>query len=197
MAQRRFHYEQAFEHYLRANRIPYVAVDEAKKTLVPRDRRLSSLKSFDFVVYGVNENLLIDIKGRKCGRSVTSRRSNALRTGRLDSWVTVDDVDSLTEWRRLFGEGFRAVFVFAYWLDAQPPDVLFQEILEFRSRWYALRCVNLEEYRRCMRVRSERWRTVHVPTETFARISHPMSADRLVGRVNPENQTDDNHPRIQ
>ena len=30
MAQRRFHYEQAFEHYLRANRAPYVAVDEAK-----------------------------------------------------------------------------------------------------------------------------------------------------------------------
>ena len=35
MAQRRFHYEQAFEHYLRANRIPYVAVDEAKKALMP------------------------------------------------------------------------------------------------------------------------------------------------------------------
>ena len=35
MAQRRFHYVQAFEHYLRANRIPYVAVDEAKKSLIP------------------------------------------------------------------------------------------------------------------------------------------------------------------
>ncbi|MGJ3232735.1 MAG: HYExAFE family protein [Oceanicaulis sp.] len=33
MAQRRFHYEQAFEHYLRANAIPYVAVDEAKRAL--------------------------------------------------------------------------------------------------------------------------------------------------------------------
>ena len=33
MTQRRFHYEQAFEHYLRANAIPYVAVDEAKRAL--------------------------------------------------------------------------------------------------------------------------------------------------------------------
>jgi hypothetical protein len=41
MAQRRFHYEQAFEHYLRATRTPYIAVDEAKKALVPEtaDRR--------------------------------------------------------------------------------------------------------------------------------------------------------------
>lgn len=35
MAQRRHHYEQAFEAYLRSRRIPYVAVDEAKKALLP------------------------------------------------------------------------------------------------------------------------------------------------------------------
>ncbi len=35
MAQRRHHYEQAFEEYLRSRRIPYVAVDEAKKALLP------------------------------------------------------------------------------------------------------------------------------------------------------------------
>lgn len=33
MAQRRFHYEAAFEHYLRCNRVPYIAVDEARKAL--------------------------------------------------------------------------------------------------------------------------------------------------------------------
>lgn len=36
MAQRRHHYEQAFEAFLRDQRIPYVAVNEAKKALVPR-----------------------------------------------------------------------------------------------------------------------------------------------------------------
>ena len=47
MAQRRFHYEQAFEYYLRANRVPYVAVDEAKKSLLPEGETLESLKSFE------------------------------------------------------------------------------------------------------------------------------------------------------
>lgn len=35
MAQRRHHYEQAFEAYVRQERIPYVAVNEAKKALLP------------------------------------------------------------------------------------------------------------------------------------------------------------------
>lgn len=47
MAQRRFHYEQAFEYYLRSKKIPYVSVDEAKKAI----HGPKKLKSFDFVVY--------------------------------------------------------------------------------------------------------------------------------------------------
>lgn len=35
MAQRRHHYEQAFEAFLRDQRIPYVSVNEAKKALLP------------------------------------------------------------------------------------------------------------------------------------------------------------------
>jgi hypothetical protein len=35
VTQRRHHYEAAFEQYLRATRVPYVAVDEAKKALLP------------------------------------------------------------------------------------------------------------------------------------------------------------------
>lgn len=36
---RRFHYDRAFEHYLRANRVPYVAVDEAKRALAGERRQ--------------------------------------------------------------------------------------------------------------------------------------------------------------
>jgi len=39
MAQRRVHYEQAFEQYLREHGIPYVAVNEARKALVAASRR--------------------------------------------------------------------------------------------------------------------------------------------------------------
>ena len=109
--QRRHHYEQAFEAYLRANRIPYVAVDEARKALLPESAKLRvseggdpatdrALKSFDLVVYapssvvgdpGEASNLLVDIKGRK----VAQRKGQApLSPGRLESWVTEDDIAS-------------------------------------------------------------------------------------------------------
>src|SRR5205814_2880871 len=53
--------------YLRVRRIPYVAVDEARKTLLPRGPvatvrspeeigSAASLKSFDFVIYGQGAN---------------------------------------------------------------------------------------------------------------------------------------------
>jgi hypothetical protein len=193
MAQRRHHYETAFEDYLRAKRIPYVAVNEARKALLPAhaefsvaasdprataadtaDAKPESLKCFDFVVYSDRGNLLIDIKGRKVSRRKPPTTGSALaaapRSG-LESWVTQEDVDSLTRWRALFGEGFDAAFVFVYWCDDQPPDGLFQEVFEHRGRWYAVRCVKMDAYVASMKMRSQKWKTVHVPSREFERIS--------------------------
>jgi len=179
MAQRRHHYERAFEAFLRSRRIPYVSVNEARKTLLPDgaclpmpkevDSDRKSLKSFDFIVYGADSNVLIDVKGRKA-----PQRQRANTTGRLESWVTQDDVDSLGIWQDLFGEGFQAGFVFVYWCEEQPPDALFQEIFEHHDRWYALRAVTLDEYVAAMKPRSVRWRTVHVPAASYERISRPF-----------------------
>ncbi len=183
MAQRRFHYEQAFEHYLRANRVPYVAVDEARKALTqphmhPAKPSGDALKSFDFVVYSPQGNLLLDVKGRKCATRRSAASGHAV--GRLESWVTDDDVESLSAWQHLFGEAFRAVFVFLYWCEAQPPDSLFQEIFSYRDRWYALRCVDLDDYQAHMVRRSARWQTWSVPTAAFGRISRPFEVHRLI-----------------
>lgn len=163
MAQRRFHYDAAFEHYLRTNQIPYVVVDEARKALSGPTK----LKSFDFVVYARSgPNLLVDVKGRKhTGRSTRS----------LDNWVTQEDIDGLCEWQRVFGEGFRGTLVFLYWCEAQPPDALFQEIFCFKDRWYAVLAVGLEDYRGAMTPRSARWKTVHVPAESFRGMAAPLS----------------------
>jgi hypothetical protein len=169
--QRRHHYEQAFEEYLRARRIPYVAVDEARKALLPAPRLARSeqtpegaipLKSFDFVIYGEHGNLLAEIKGRRVG-------------GRLESWVTQDDVDALTTWERLFGSGFAAAFVFIYWCEEQPPAPLFEELFEHRGRWYAVRVVTVADYAAAMRLRSTKWRTVHLSTADFERMSRPLA----------------------
>lgn len=193
MAQRRHHYERAFEWFLRSRRIPYVAVDEARKALLPDSASLrvetignaktddakpeaSALKSFDFVIYGeAGANLLIDIKGRRVGSSRSTKGDAALLAGRLESWVTMDDVDSLRTWESLFGAGFQAAFIFVYWCDRQPPDALFQEIFEYRGVWYALRAVTLRAYAEHMKIRSPRWKTVDVPRGAFERITQPFA----------------------
>ena len=184
MAQRRRHYERAFESYLRAARIPYVAVDEAKRALLPEGARLKlaegggtgggggrTLKSFDFVVYGENTNLLVEVKGRRAPR----RRSRARVGGRLECWVTLDDIASLRTWERLFGEGFEGALVFVYECAEQPPDGLFDEVIEEGGRWYAVRAIGLDDYEGAMKTRSPRWRTVDLPTEAFERLARPFA----------------------
>lgn len=180
MAQRRHHYERAFEAYLRDRRIPYVAVNEARKALLPPKARLRldapgerrALKSFDFVVYGENTNLLIEIKGRK----VPARKDHTSTGARLESWVTLDDIASLRDWERLFGPGYEGAFVFVYHREDQPPDGLFHEVIEREGRWYTLRAIALDDYVGAMKTRSPRWRTVDLPREAFARLSRPFSA---------------------
>lgn len=195
--QRRHHYEQAFGAYLRRHRIPYVAVDEARKAILPDDAHPAvhihdpaapprALKSFDFVIYtdpasthAPDTNLLIDIKGRKVTRR-TKSAPDPLAPGRLENWVTRDDIDSLAIWEQLFGEGFRAAFVFLYWCHAQPPDGLFQQVFEHRSRWYALRTITLGAYTQKMRVRSPKWGTMHLSTQDFEELSQPLLRTDLV-----------------
>jgi len=165
MAQRRFHYEQAFEYYLRANAIPYVAVDEAKRSLAG-SVGLSKLKSFDFVVYSkTGENLLVDVKGRK--HSARSSRS-------YQNWVTSDDVSSLSSWSGIFGDGFQPAFAFLFWCDAQPADALFHELFEHGGKWYAVLAVRLSDYESHMRRRSPKWDTLSVPAKAFDRIAQPL-----------------------
>ncbi len=191
MAQRRHHYERAFEHYLRETRVPYVAVDEARKALLPDGATLTvstaagssadaspeALKSFDFVVYGDTSNLLIEIKGRKIPQRAT-RAGGPGTSGRLECWANRDDVESLGVWERLFGPGFEAVFVFIYWCDAQPPDGLFQEVFSYQGRWYALRSIARSVYAGSMKTRSPKWGTVDLPAEAFARLSEPFAPGR-------------------
>ncbi|MEQ9616707.1 MAG: HYExAFE family protein [Phycisphaerales bacterium] len=180
MPRRRQHYEQAFESYLRQHRVPFISVDEARRSLLPEsaalklecDGRGSTLKSFDFVIYDEAVNYLVDVKGRKI--PVQGSASKPATRSRLQTWVTEDDVRSLETWEGLFGEGFRPVFVFLYWCEAPPPDGLFVEVFEFHGRWYAPRAVGVREYAARMRVRSPKWGTVHLSTKDFDEVSRPL-----------------------
>jgi len=162
MADRSVHYEAAFEAYLRDRGIPYVAVDEAKKALFAN----AKLKSFDFVVYSKNgPNLLIDVKGRQ--------HRDAAR-GSFQTWTTERDVDDLAQWEQVFGEGFKAVLTFIYWIDA--PLTPGEGAFEHRDRWYLLMGIDLSEYRRHMRRRSAKWETVSLSAEDFRQLARPIES---------------------
>jgi hypothetical protein len=163
MADRSVHYEAAFEGFLRDKRIPYVAVDEAKKALFAN----AKLKSFDFVVYPQNKpRLLVDVKGR-------SLRNRSKRSG-FETWTTEADVNDLLQWEQVFGDGFTAVLVFVYWID--PPLTPEPGMYEFRDRWYMLVGVDLAEYRDHMRRRSAKWETVCLPAEDFRSLARPVES---------------------
>ncbi len=162
MVLRHNHYERAFEAYLRDRRMPYVAVDESKKALFSGSR----LKSFDFVVYSKNgPNLLVDVKGRR-----------ALNNGSLQTWATRRDVDDLYQWERVFGDGFQAVFAYAFEIDPvlAPPPGHFKNVYKDQERHYLMLGISLRNYRDGMSTRSARWDTVNVATAEFRQWSKPM-----------------------
>ena len=163
MADRSVHYEAAFEAFLREKKIPYVAVDEAKKALFAN----AKLKSFDFVVYSQSgPNLLVDVKGRQA-LARSSRRT-------FESWTTERDVEDLMQWEQVFGDGFKGVLAFIYWIEA--PMVTEAGMFEFRERWYMLMGVDLKEYRDHMRRRSAKWETVCLAAEDYRQLARPLES---------------------
>ncbi len=61
MANRDNHYEAAFEEYLRGRGVPYVAVDEAKRSVLSDG---GSIKSLDFIVSAPCQvTWLVDVEG--------------------------------------------------------------------------------------------------------------------------------------
>mgnify|MGYP003663034072 CR=1 FL=1 len=188
MAQRRHHYEQAFERYLRDGRIPYISVNEAKKSLLPPKATLAlcdqagtseKLKNFDFVIYGQGTNLLIEIKGRRL--PAIRLKDGTPAKPRMESWVTMEDIKALSKWRALFGPEFEPVFVFVYWCGDVPPDGLFVETFEHCERWYTLRAITLDDYVGAMKVRSPRWGTMNLSSADFEALSTPFCAPPIAG----------------
>lgn len=158
-------YEAAFEDYIRGRQIPYVAVDEAKRAAF----RDAKLKSFDFIVYsGRTNNWLVDVKGRRWA----ARKGNGRPA--WENWVTQADLDGLRQWQEVFGDGFLALLVFAYRLDAdgQPPEDV---VHTFRDARYVFAGVPVDTYQTGARVRSPKWGTVSMPVREFARHVRPIA----------------------
>jgi hypothetical protein len=166
MAIRSNHYDAAFEGWLRAQRRPYVAVDESRRALLAQ----ASLKSFDFIVYSSESpNVLLDVKGRRFPSADADQ-------GHLwENWATRDDVTSLLRWQEVFGAGFRAALVFAYELRDERWRGRHDMYWTFRGRDYSFYLVWVDEFAAEMTNRSPRWETVTLPAAAYRRLRRPLA----------------------
>lgn len=168
------HYEAAFHDYLQLVRIPFVAVDEAKRAAF----RDAKLKSFDFIVYSqTRPNWLVDVKGRRfaarAGKGKTESGNASQRKPSWENWATQADLDGLSQWQQVFGPEFRAMLVFAYLIETEelpPPET----IHTYQSNKYVFAGIPLETYQLHARVRSPKWGTVTMPRKLFAQHIRPI-----------------------
>jgi hypothetical protein len=166
MAKRDNHYEAAFEAYLRLKCVPYVAVDETKRS------RWSggSIKSLDFIVSPAasGASWLVDVKGR--------RFPSGEQKQYWKNWSTRDDLVSLSRWERLFGQRFGGLFVFAYNVIGDQAPLPEESLFEFRGGLYAFVGIRLQEYAMHARPISPRWDTLAIPTGHFRRLAEPLES---------------------
>jgi hypothetical protein len=173
MANRDNHYEAAFEAYLRVRCIPYVAVDEARRSLLADG---VSIKSLDFIVSSPGPTVwLVDVKGRRFPSGDDGSRHY------WKNWSTCDDLRSLGQWESLFGENFRGLFVFAYHVLGDRAPLPAGQLFEYRRGLYGFVAVGLADYAaRCHPI-SPRWDTVAMPTDEFRQLARPVG-ELLLGR---------------
>jgi hypothetical protein len=175
MAKRDNHYEAAFEAYLRARRVPYVAIDESKRTLLGGD----SLKSLDFIVTCARRiSWLIDVKGRRFPAADEQKQY-------WKNWSTRDDLRAMAAWEQLFGAGFQGLFVFAYSIAGDRSPLPADRLFEFRKQLYGFVGVRLHDYACFARPISAAWQTVALPSKQFREIARPIDEILMRGDAWP------------
>ncbi|OHB70113.1 MAG: hypothetical protein A2V70_03650 [Planctomycetes bacterium RBG_13_63_9] len=170
MANRDNHYEAAFEEYLRRHGVPYVAVDEAKRSLLSDG---SSVKNLDFIVSAPGETTwLVDVKGRRFPSGDETKQY-------WKNWSPREDLQSLAQWEGLFGKGFFGLFVFAYEVLGDRAPLPAEQLFEHRGNLYGFVAVRLADYVAHARLISPSWDTIAMPTGEFRRLARPM--EELLG----------------
>ncbi|MCE5268579.1 MAG: HYExAFE family protein [Planctomycetaceae bacterium] len=185
MANRDNHYEAAFEEFLRSRGVPYVAVDEAKRSLMSNG---ASIKSLDFIVSGGIDvaaapdrdaadadasatpavTWLVDVKGRRFP-------SGEIQKQYWKNWSTRDDLRSLAQWEELFGPSFRGLFVFAYDVLGNRSPLPAEQLFEYRGSLYGFVAVTLADYAGHAHPISPRWDTWAMAADDFRRFASPLT----------------------
>lgn len=177
MAKRNNHYERAFEAWLRQHKLPYMAVDEQKRSLLGN----ASLKNLDFIVSpGLGFNWLVDVKGRQFGASQPGKAG-----GYWKNWTTREDVRGLFAWEALLGPGFGGLLAFIYQVAGNRSPVPETELFHFEGRRYAFTAISVAEYAREVRLISPKWDTVAMPGGRFQELATSLSRFFGLADVDP------------
>jgi hypothetical protein len=163
VAKRDNHYEAALEAYLRWLAIPYVAVDETRRSLSGDQ----TLKSLDFIASPplVAGSLLIDVKGRRFPTAGKQYWRN---------WCTRDELSSLAAWEVLLGPSATGLLVFAYNVIGDRAPLPAEELFVFRGSLYGFIAIRLDHYTSLAKQLSARWDTVSLPTAQFCALARPL-----------------------
>ena len=163
------YYEVAFDAFLRQQGCAVVPVVEARRSYLDT----SEVKSPDFLALApTGAKLVIDVKGRKFPGAAKGGKPRRA----WQNWCELEDVESLARWSDRLGDGFRGVLAFVYDVALQfelPPCT--PDVFAFRGRVFLARGVPVDDYRRHMRTRSPRWRTVHLGSDDFRRLVKPIT----------------------
>jgi hypothetical protein len=165
MANRANLYEAAFEQFLRDRRVPYVAVDESKRSMLPG----ATLKSLDFLVSAPGGGTwLVDVKGR---RFPSGEQKQYWR-----NWSTRDDLTSLAQWEELFGPRSQALFVFAYKIVGTRSPLPAELLYPYHGALLGFVGIRLSDYVPHARLISPKWQTVALSTRRFRQLAEPWEA---------------------
>jgi hypothetical protein len=152
----RNHYELAFERWFSCNNIRHIVINERKRSAPGR----ANLKSFNFLLYPPNGRTIIaEVKGR------AFKGASFAGLAGFEYWVTADDVDSLAGWQQVFGAGHAVVFV--YKIENIDVDFDGREVFDYNADRYVFFAVVLNDYRKLMKRRSLKWRTLTLPACKF------------------------------
>ncbi len=163
------HYEKAFENWLIDNRIKFTAIDQSKRAAFGKVK----LKSFDFLLYRKDKPVIIaEVKGR------IFKGTSFEKLRRFECWVLADDVEGLLQWQNVFGKGHEAYFIFAYNIENIDVDFDGRAVYESAGQRYSFAAIKLDDYRRFMKLRSPKWRTVTLGADDFRRCA--MELEQLL-----------------
>ncbi len=158
------HYERAFESWLRQRRVPYVAIEQVRRS-ADKD---GPIKSFDFLVHSGRRHWVVDVKGKRFPAASGTRETW------WENWIHLADIEGLFAWEQHFGAGYEALLVYAYWLQIPAGGPAVPATLSFDGRDYLLVAVPVRKFAEHCRRRSTRWKAVHVPEKTFTKLIRPV-----------------------